>query len=223
MTEFGRVKKALLSRLDDALTNMYHNATPSYPNDVEEGDHFDEWLSDVGQREIEYIQDGLGVLPETWKKYKRMGFPPQERYYWLVGRITEWGKLYQWGRGGRTLAPEDLVKTGGGSSFRVKDSDYFEDMSNADLTDMIQVVEAFNKYVETWNKGIPEMWKEEKEERKTDEDRRLEMIDKLVEEIDDWDEDQIMDTLKHLRRQALESLSYGEVEQEFNHAGLTKN
>lgn len=146
-----RVKLALLDRLDSALKDMYHNATLHIPMSVDDPDgRFFEYLTEAGSETIEYIEDGLGVTSKGWKKQERLGFTHNERYFWLVSRITEHGKLYQWGRGGRTVAPDDLVTSRGGGNFRIKDSSYFEEVSNADLTDMIQVIEAFNHYIETW-------------------------------------------------------------------------
>lgn len=146
-----RVKVALLDRLDSALKDMYHNATLHIPMSVDDPNgRFFEYLTEAGSQDIEYIEDGLGVTSKEWKRQERLGFSHNERYFWLVSRITEYGKLYQWGRGGRTVAPNDLVNQRGGSGFRIKDSSYFEETSNKELTDMIQVIEAFNHYVESW-------------------------------------------------------------------------
>ena len=52
-----KTKKALLSRLDTALRNIYHNATPHYPN-VPQGlwEQHSEWFNFTAQNEIEYMQ-----------------------------------------------------------------------------------------------------------------------------------------------------------------------
>lgn len=146
-----RVKLALLDRLDCALKDMYHNATLHIPMSIDDPNgKFFEYLTEAGSWEIEYIEEGLGTSRKEWKKQERLGFTHNERYFWLVSRITEYGKLYQWGRGGRTVAPDELVNQRGGSGFRIKDSSDFEETSNSDLTDTIQVVEAFNHYVKAW-------------------------------------------------------------------------
>lgn len=147
----SRTRQALLDRLDRALSNIYHNATLHIPMSIDDPDgKFSEFISEEGSREIEYIEGGLGCSNEYWKKQTKLGFAHNERYFWLVTRITEFGELFQWGRGGRTVAPENLINSRGGSYFRIKDSSYFEGMSNLDLTDMIQVIEAFNTYIEKW-------------------------------------------------------------------------
>jgi hypothetical protein len=71
----------------------------------------------------------------------------------------EFGELYQWGRGGRTLAPKDLVKQRGGSSFAMIE-DAFDEKSIAATVDVVLILESFNAYVESWCKGVPEMWRE---------------------------------------------------------------
>lgn len=73
-------------------------------------------------------------------------------------RITKYGKLYSWGRGGRTLAPKDLARTGGGGSFSLKAD--CDDRSIADCVELIRIVESFNRYVESWCKSVPEQWRE---------------------------------------------------------------
>ena len=77
--------------------------------------------------------------------------------YWEL--IGEYGKLYQYGRGGRTLAPADLVRTRGGSSFGVLE-DYPEERSIEACVRLIQVLESFNRYVGEWCASVPEQWRE---------------------------------------------------------------
>jgi hypothetical protein len=74
-------------------------------------------------------------------------------------RINEYGKLYQWGRGGRTLAPKDLIRQGGGGSFSIRE-DYADELPAVAVVDLIRVVESFNATVESWCAGVPEMWRE---------------------------------------------------------------
>lgn len=93
----------------------------------------------------------------------------------LWERISEFGTLYQFGRGGRTLAPEQLVRMRGGSSFSIKE-DAFDDYPIEACVDSLRILESFNRYVESWCEGIPEMWREylsecvDEEEREENED-----------------------------------------------------
>ena len=88
----------------------------------------------------------------------RKKYPDMTRNNAQWERIAEYGKLYSWGRGGRTLAPNDLVYTGGGSSFSLKAD--CNDRSIADCMDLIRVIESFNAHVERWCRSVPEQWRE---------------------------------------------------------------
>lgn len=79
-------------------------------------------------------------------------------------KITSYGKLYTWGRGGRTLAPDDLVKQGGGGSFGMKES-IPDDLSISDCVELIQIVESFNRHVADWCESVPDMWREYSQEQ----------------------------------------------------------
>lgn len=172
-------RELILDRLDSALKDLYHNATPHFSMDIDDPDgKFFEDFCERGSWEIEYISEGLGLTPKEWKKAIKLGFPHNERYFWLVSRITEYGKLYQYGRGGRTVAPCELIKLGGGSNFRILGSSYFESASKADIVDLIQVLEAFNHYVERWNsqESILDMYKDFQEQEA---ERELERVANL--------------------------------------------
>lgn len=159
----SRTKKALPNRLDKALQNMYHNATPDHPHNVPQelwGDYEDRFNL-AAEFEIEYIRDGLGCSASEYEKARKRGWPHKgERDAWLVSRITEHGNLYQWGRGGRTLAPDNLIRQRGGSSFAIVKADAYDSMDNEALTEFVQVVEAFNSYVERWNsrENLTALW-----------------------------------------------------------------
>lgn len=151
-------KQAIANRLDAALCDLYHNATPHYPSlDTEQAqEQFQSWFEFAASNEIEYISDNLGCTQKEYDRQVKLGFQANERYFWLVSRITEYGKIYQYGRGGRTLAPQQLVSRNGRSETE-------QDLNAADSIEMIQILEAFNHYVAQWNSkaNIKAMWKEE--------------------------------------------------------------
>lgn len=167
-------KAAIRERAREALQNLQHNATPSYPdcrNDFEQ-DKFNAWFEDAARHEIEYIQGGgaWGNRPTgsrrlslaeklQWEKAdrERAQYAPWE---W----ISDFGELYQYGRGGRTLAPSDLVRSRGGSGYFILADEIADEWSIPRLIHLIRVVESFNKHVESWCKSVPEMWAEEKKE-----------------------------------------------------------
>lgn len=81
--------------------------------------------------------------------------------------ITDYGELYQYGRGGRTLAPDDLIKHRG-SGFTIRE-DAHEDMPIRDVVRLVQVLESFNRYVNDWCNSVPEQWREYIEEERAQE------------------------------------------------------
>lgn len=183
-------------RAAEAIRDLYHNATPSYPRcDTEESEEFQAWFEGTAQFEIEYIQGGGAYCDNPTdstadflaSKYKSEKAQRLARKYYtdkknrerarcnrldsreaqtdaLWERITDYGTLYQFGRGGRTLAPDDLIKNAGGFGWGPIE-DIGEDMAISDCVELIQIVESFNAYVSIWCKSIPEQWEEEKKER----------------------------------------------------------
>lgn len=126
----------LIARLEAALEDLYHNATPNYPSlesDYEQ-DLFQSWFEDCASHEIEDLKHDD-----------------------LHGRFIKlYGPVYTYGRGGRTLAPSKLI-VDRGASFRIARSDDL-DLSPTEARDLIRMLEAFNRDVAAWNKSIPEYW-----------------------------------------------------------------
>ena len=174
---------AIRERAANAIRDMYHNATPSYPHVSDKMvNHFQSWFDRQAEWEIEYIRDGGAYAKSnaayrrvlernsvTQQKseaaqslYVRIGMRSMRRERDKYARwewINQYGTLYQYGRGGRTLAPENLVKTGGGSRFSMRE-DYCDDMAIADCVELIGIAESFNAYVTAWCKSIPTQWAE---------------------------------------------------------------
>lgn len=195
-------KQKLLERAEQAIQNLYHNATLPYTfEDAEDlelsNDHYQNWINDVASFEIEYINDGgaYGIdYHETLRATCNAGQYTSKRaqdYYIRKGmrsmrlerskfalweRITDYGKLYTWGRGGATLAPDDLIRQGGGSSFSCSHGG-LEDLDREQQTELCLIVEAFNKYVENTCAYFPTLWKEHLEELRADreEERQTEL------------------------------------------------
>jgi hypothetical protein len=173
-------KAAILARLDEALSDLYHNASLHYPTVSDRlvellgkngaGDFAEYWLKVYAESELEYLTDGGPCLSvKSARKYAVEKYPgdsllaekkrqkwaihctryesPDELRFNLPFQITEYGKLYQWGRGGATLAPDHLIQSRGGSGFSIKKSDHFEDSGIARIVDTILILESFNAYV----------------------------------------------------------------------------
>jgi hypothetical protein len=77
----------------------------------------------------------------------------------LWEEIGYYGALCQWGRGGRTLAPDKLVQSRGGSTFVIRSAeDVAENMRYAAMVRLTLVLESFNAYVKVWCTSVPEVW-----------------------------------------------------------------
>ena len=138
----------LVSRLNDALLEMYHNATPTYPSlesDYEQ-DIFNSWFQDITSFEID-----------------EMEHDPVVGYF-----VKRYGPLYTHGRGGRTLAPNKLVLRRG-ASFRMAQVEDL-DLTPLEARKLLKDVNEFNRAVVAWNKSVPEMWKESVEANGWDEE-----------------------------------------------------
>jgi hypothetical protein len=108
---------------------------------------------------------GNKTLARALKRIFRNRTPKRNNALWEF--IGEYGKLYQYGRGGRTLAPDDLVRSRG-MSWGIRE-DYAEEISIAACVRLIQIVESFNRYVAEWCRSVPEQWAEVVRERKAEE------------------------------------------------------
>lgn len=76
--------------------------------------------------------------------------------------ITDYGQLYQWGRGGRTLAPDHLV-TSHGASFGMNEG-ALDGLSISDCVSLLAIVESFNRHVQGWCEYVPSLWAEDEAE-----------------------------------------------------------
>lgn len=183
-------RQALETRLNDAVASLYHLATPAWPHAWGPyEDDFSEWLSRQASDDLEWLNGGGPYGRDYYATLSadcnagRFTSPFARRAYVQKGlreyraelaarpylRAVElFGEVYTWGRGGRTVAPDGLVKQGGGSSFGLR-SDVGEEMNAERLTLAVQVAEDFADFVRDWNKGVPQMWAEYSAERAREE------------------------------------------------------
>jgi hypothetical protein len=183
---------AIRDRAERAVLDLYHAATPNYPRDVadRDADKFDAWFADAVSFEIDYLCSG-GPYGGDREDYRatlaapcnagKLSSEAARRLYVERGlrqydrdaadrpwfRISELGKLYQWGRGGRTLAPTGVIREGGGGSFCMRRG-WHDDMPIGRVVEMTRIVEAFAEYVRAWCAGIPDMWADYVKENEAD-------------------------------------------------------
>ena len=183
----ARQRELLRARASAAIQDLYHNASVEYPRidgDFEQG-LFNDWFQDAPRAEIDYIQNGgaYGDLASTCRhirtQYKSSDAANRaETRYRTQARveraghaaawecISEFGELWQYGRGGKTLAPKNLIEMGGGGRFSTR-KDYFEGervATYAEMTRSIVIIESFNAHVAAWCKDVPTLWHDHKAE-----------------------------------------------------------
>lgn len=162
------MRQELLDTLNREIKNLYHNASPEYPYDLMDQYErvtgscpyalFNDWAS----FEISYLNEGgayghtpYGRMSHNKDLHSYAKHMKNKKYYRDVNSapeylISNYGDLYTWGRGGRTLAPIDLINQHGNSSFSVKQFEH-EDINASSATELLIILRAFNKYVKRWN------------------------------------------------------------------------
>lgn len=179
-------KQNLVNRLERVLLEVYHNATPNYPvaqNDYE-SDLFESWfelyasdaVSDLNGYVQKKVRNNIGRYRDELHAQGKSHKVSAKRSARLYSEMDEFpryrvpymfGELYSWGRGGRTLAPEGIVKQRGGSSFSIKTAEALIDdrgMTREDITNAIIALEDFNQYIADWNQGVAAEWEYHKQQ-----------------------------------------------------------
>lgn len=177
-------KNRIIDALNSALAGLYHNATiKRWPDDVSGCPGFYDWLSDAGEHEVHYLNDGGATgraCYTTFEHIKReaAAFKSdaararflrlkrreylRDRAAGIESRIHEYGRIYAYGRGGRTLAPDAWASDRRG--FSAKQYDY-EDLTAERAADILRDVREFNAYICAWCDHAPEQYREECAER----------------------------------------------------------
>lgn len=126
----------LTERLDEAIGNLYHNATVKYPSlesDYEQ-DLFNGWFEDTCLFEIGDLKNDE-IFGEMIKQY---------------------GPVYQYGRGGRTLAPSKLVSHRGNP---IRDCTELC-LSPLEMRSLLKQLLEFNRSIAAWCKSVAEQWQD---------------------------------------------------------------
>lgn len=121
-------KVSLEQRLEEELQRTYHNGTFGNSKYQAESDF-----------EADQVESEVRSMVET-------EFSDLENQCPLV---CKFGEVYQYGRGGRTVAPDYIIRHGGGSSFSIKHADDFiDDPVNARR--LLKALKQLNDYVEAF-------------------------------------------------------------------------
>lgn len=130
------IRQRLVSRLETAFQNIYHNATLGYWKAPEDCKDF---FSSELQWEI--LQDHFSWIVDEINDTSGHDHDYIEQYI-----ARDYGKVYTYGRGGRTCAPKSWIHTGGGSTFNVSMPET-DDLSRTAILRLALDVEAWNEYV----------------------------------------------------------------------------
>lgn len=140
------VKESLIDEIEDVWGEMHHNASinnwPDFENEYEE-ELFWDVLGDYAHDSIKMLQDDL-----------------YENYY-----IT-WN-LYQYGRMGATIAPDEIMARACCGGFGGL-SDVVYEYEVETLDDVLAALRYINKSVKDFCENIEEWWKDMKEANEWD-------------------------------------------------------
>lgn len=130
------IRQRLVSHLETAFQNTYHNATlGQWPDFKDCKDFFSSELQwEILQDHFSWIIDEINDTRGTEHDYI-------EQYI-----ARDYGKVYTYGRGGRTVAPESWIHTMGGSGFNISMPET-DDLSRASIITLTFDIEAWNAYV----------------------------------------------------------------------------
>ncbi len=120
-------KTEVIEKLTTELERLYHNAT------------LHNKLSCESDFEADLVQSQVEIECE-------MAFADLKHE---CPEILKYGKVYQYGRGGRTVAPTGLINQRGGSSFSIKSVDDL-DLSYQDSRTLLKDLKKFNDHVEAF-------------------------------------------------------------------------
>lgn len=164
-------KETMFHRLQKALDDMYHNATIPwvrldencpYPEQLQKA--FEAFLETWVEQGFELLRSGgLMCTKEEEQRfldiYSGARKKPARYYTTEIGAILylrkHYGEFYQYGRGGRTAAPKNLVNCRGNI---LSAEDIAEKENREVMTKLILAIEYFNAFVKRYCRGIKEDW-----------------------------------------------------------------
>ena len=167
-------REAIRRRAARAIQALYHNASPKFYlvdlRGITEEDA-QAWFAQAAEDEIDYLNGGGAYGPhyratlEEPRNAGQLQSTRARRYYVAKGlramreeqgkfalheRILDYGRLCTYGRGGRTLAPCDLMSRRRPPGPRV-DAAFNDDTPIGAVVQLARIVEAFNDYTARWN------------------------------------------------------------------------
>lgn len=172
-------KQLLINQLNNELQNLYHNASLSWADDISGFDSFFDFTMQAAEFEVQWLNEG-GACGLTFynefehikEKASKFKTEAARRYFLAMKRreyiaesgehitgyiVREYGAVYSYGRGGRTLAPENWIASTGRGFNPVQYE--AEDISAEKAAVMLQDVRLFNSWVKSWCNFAPDNYK----------------------------------------------------------------
>lgn len=130
-------REAILNGIQAELDRIYHNAT----------------LRGSLRTESDFEED---IFNEVFESERNMAIEDAETEFSEL--VDMFGHIYQFGRGGRTLAFDDLMKGHGGSRYSVKTLEELglDEIDTDKLERILILLNRFNDEVRSWCKSAPD-------------------------------------------------------------------
>jgi hypothetical protein len=130
-------REAILNGIQAELDRIYHNAT----------------LGGSLRTESDFEED---IFSDIFELERNMAIEDAETEFSEL--VDMFGTLYQFGRGGRTLAFNDLIKGHGGSRYSVKTLEELglDEIDTDKLERILILLNRFNDEVRSWCKSAPD-------------------------------------------------------------------
>lgn len=173
-------KQLLIDNLNTELQNLYHNATLKWADDISGFDSFFDFTMQSAEYEVQWLNEGgaCGLTPynemqhikekaaqyksEAARRYflrlKRKEYIAESSGYITDYIVREYGAVYSYGRGGRTLAPESWINSRG-RGFNPMQYEY-DEISAEKAAEMLRDVKLWNKWVKSWCEYAPQNYRE---------------------------------------------------------------
>lgn len=133
------VREALIARAKEAFTALYHNGTIHWPSARDLPEDIEKYFPAEAQWEC--LSDHFSMTLEYINHSSEKSSDYIEQY---ISRV--YGKVYCYGRGGRTVGPTSWFRSTGGSGFGIVFPD-FDEMPRRRILCLLQHVEEWNAYV----------------------------------------------------------------------------
>jgi hypothetical protein len=168
-------KAIIIDAINSELSNMYHNATPKWTDDIDGVKSFYDFVQQQAEWDIDWLDNCAYVgsdksyttYPHIQEEANKFKTEQAKRYFLRMKhkeylrdsdciecRIHQYGDIGCYGRGGRTCAPVSWIK---GYNNNIIQYDY-DDLNMEKATELLKDVTEWNQWVKSWNESIGEVY-----------------------------------------------------------------